>query len=166
MEWKVIDGFEKYEDSNTGEVRNINTQVCLELRKKVGYNSVYLINDFKRSSMYVHRLVALAFLENPKELVDHKDGNKINNMVSNLRWASKKENAQNSKMPKDNKSGVKGVSWAKRDRKWNAYITVDGIRMSLGNFSEIEDARQARILAVQKAFGEFVHASERNPQII
>jgi hypothetical protein len=160
MEWRAIQGFENYEVSNTGEVRNIKTQRILGPGiNKGGYRLVGLMKDSQRTHFTVHRLVAVAFLENPKEVVDHADGNTTNNHVSNLRWASRTENSQNKKMPSHNKSGVKGVH--RRNQKWKAEITIDGINLSLGTFETIEDARQARIAAVQKAFGNFAHASER-----
>lgn len=160
MEWKIIQGFENYEVSHTGEVRNIKTQKSLRAGNSNGYRRVSLMKDLKKASLSVHRLVAIAFLENQKETVDHIDGNKANNDISNLRWATGSENQANKVISKNNKSGVKGVYWHKRDEKWVARIWIDGVQVCLGNFDGIEDARKARVSAVQKAFGEFAHVSE------
>ena len=63
---------------------------------KYGYKQVTLSKNHKRKTYTVHRLVAMAFLENPynKETVNHIDGNKLNNCVSNLEWATNKEQKQ------------------------------------------------------------------------
>ena len=64
---------------------------------KNGYKFVVLYNNGKGHMMYIHRLVALAFIPNPenKPEVDHIDNNKSNNIVSNLSWVSRKENQNN-----------------------------------------------------------------------
>jgi hypothetical protein len=56
------------------------------------------------------------------ELIDHINGNKLDNREFNLRKANKSQNAMNSKKPSNNSSGTKGVSWDKRSEKWEAYI--------------------------------------------
>lgn len=63
-------------------------------KKENGYLCVHLYKDNKESSLYVHRIVAEAFIDNPlkKEEVNHKDFNKENNSVENLEWCSTKEN--------------------------------------------------------------------------
>lgn len=64
-----------------------------------GYKRVFLFNENKRKSFFVHRLVALHFIPNPenKEQINHKDGNKLNNRVENLEWCTKAENQKHSR---------------------------------------------------------------------
>ena len=61
-----------------------------------GYNYVSLHGPLGKQNLMVHRLVAIAFLPNPddKDQVNHKDGNKRNNCLSNLEWATQFENMQ------------------------------------------------------------------------
>lgn len=91
--WKNIDGYENYEVSSFGNIRNKNTGRILKASSKGGYYSVGLSN-IKTKSFRVHQLVAKAFLPNPenKPQVNHKDKNGLNNNVSNLEWNSHQEN--------------------------------------------------------------------------
>lgn len=93
--WFPIKDFENYLISNTGKVMNSNTGKLLYINDKGGkYYSVDLWKNNKRKRMYVHRLVAMAFIENPenKPAVNHIDANHHNNNVSNLEWVTYKEN--------------------------------------------------------------------------
>ena len=93
-EWKTTQ-YKNYEVSNKGRVRNKTTKVILKpCKNKQGYLQVGLMDNKKHYVRRVHRLVALAFLDNPlnKETVNHIDGNKENNNVTNLEWCSIKEN--------------------------------------------------------------------------
>ncbi|WP_438467840.1 NUMOD4 domain-containing protein [Streptococcus pluranimalium] len=94
--WKPIKGYEGfYEVSNKGEVRNSNTLKILKPRiNNSGYCRVGLRKDFKTKEFLVHRLVAMAFIKpiDGKELVNHIDENKINNVVENLEWVTHLEN--------------------------------------------------------------------------
>lgn len=91
--WKLIEGYEgKYSVSNMGRVRNDNNGKILNGTLKSGYKCVYL----DRKTRLVHRLVADKFCKKEKEknVVNHKDGNRINNKYSNLQWTTQTENVQ------------------------------------------------------------------------
>jgi len=92
--WRPIDDYPNYNVSNLGNIKNINTNKVLKINCKDGYNNISLSQKENRKSFKVHRLVALAFIENPenKSDVNHKDKNKLNNNVSNLEWMTRKEN--------------------------------------------------------------------------
>ena len=95
--WKTIDEASNYEVSNTGLIRNKTTNKILKGRlSKSGYLQVSIKIDEtnKFSNRYIHRLVALYFINNPenKREVNHKDGNKENNNVENLEWVTSSEN--------------------------------------------------------------------------
>lgn len=98
--WKqiVYDGFEtSYEVNENGEVRNGKTGYVLKLQPtKDEYYSVSLRVNNRPRMCRVHRLVAMAFIPNPenKPIVNHKDGNRINNKVENLEWVTYSENTQ------------------------------------------------------------------------
>lgn len=111
--WKPVIGYEgHYEVSNFGNIKSIfrllvdvnnKTYRKYELIlkpsiNKYGYLQVGLSINNKLKSYTVHRLVAEAFIDNPfnKPTVNHKDGNKLNNFVSNLEWATKSEQAVHS----------------------------------------------------------------------
>lgn len=90
MEWRKIEGFENYSVSDTGLVRNDDTERDISRWDHNGYLHVELWNNGERSKKPVHRLVAIAFIDNPHDLpqVNHIDGNKRNNHVSNLEWCT------------------------------------------------------------------------------
>ena len=93
-EWKKINGYENYEVSNDGRVRNTRTDMFLSGSvNNSGYLTVGLSKDRKTKIYPMHRLVALAFIDNPdkKEYVRHHDGDNMNNDVFNLYWMSCEE---------------------------------------------------------------------------
>lgn len=90
--------FGKYEVSNLGRVRNSRTgRILTPTKDKYGYCVVCLCENNKRYSIKVHRLVGKAFVDNKdnKPQIDHIDGNKENNVWTNLRWVTPKENSRN-----------------------------------------------------------------------
>lgn len=109
--WKDIPGYDgQYQASNTGRVRSRDKEVkhnyggtCLkkgivlsQYINSVGYYCCGLTSNHKTRTMFVHRLVAMAFHPNNegKPQVNHKDGNKLNNNSDNLEWVTGKENVK------------------------------------------------------------------------
>lgn len=97
--WKKIEGYEKYSVSDFGRIRNDKTGRIMKTPcGKNGYPRVNLYDDMKASSKSVHRFVAETFIPNTenKEQINHIDGNKMNNNVTNLEWVSPSENIRHS----------------------------------------------------------------------
>jgi hypothetical protein len=94
--WKTIEDYPNYDVSNFGNIRNNKTSKLLKLQKNYsGYLKITLVSSNKKGSKncIVHRLVAKAFIPNfdNKPTVNHIDKNRMNNIVSNLEWATMSE---------------------------------------------------------------------------
>ena len=120
-------------------------------RKKVKQGSVvgtngghYLQCKIDGKTYRLHRLAWLYVYGYLPVRLDHIDGNKLNNSISNLREVSSSENSKNLKRAKNNTSGVTGVGWHKARSMWRAYIIVGGKQVHLGNFVEYSEAVNAR----------------------
>lgn len=140
--WKPIPGYEgSYEVSNLGRVRSVDRYILTKngkvfkkgvIRKpkedEDGYLRVNLSKNGKKKEMFVHRLVAITFIDNPNNLpvVNHKDGNKKNNTVENLEWCTRSENDKHAFKLGLRKPTCGGTSKkvAKIDSKTNKIISV------------------------------------------
>lgn len=96
-EWRDVTGFEgRYQVSSDGRVRNSKGHILTPTNKSDRYNCVRLYSGGRKDyvDMLIHRLVAEAFLERPDGdyEVNHIDGNRYNNDVSNLEWVTHREN--------------------------------------------------------------------------
>lgn len=89
-----------------------------------------------------------------KEVVDHIDGNRLNNRQCNLRACTAAENAKNTRLARNNTSGAKGVS-LDVNGKWRARIWKDRKEIRIGTFDTIEEARAAYDKAAAELHGEF-----------
>lgn len=93
--WREINGHSNYIISNKGNICNKNSKMQLKTVMQNGYRAVSLYcGNNKAKRLYIHRLVAQSFIENPENLpqINHKDENKINNDVENLEWCTAKYN--------------------------------------------------------------------------
>lgn len=99
-----------------------------------------------------HRIVAQA---KPGQWVDHRDRNRANNRKQNLRCCSLSENNRNRGLYSTNTSGVAGVSFDKKRKRWIASITYCNKKIFIGRFNNKEDAIAARLDAEIRLFGEF-----------
>ena len=77
-----------------------------------------------------------------------------------MRWATNQENQFNSQLSINNTSGVKGVSYKKRDKKWIASIKINGKRHHLGSFDNKEDAIKTRLQKSVEIQGQFINKCE------
>lgn len=114
------------------------------------------IGKGKAAMIYMHREI----LNAPKGIpVDHRDGNGLDNRKENLRLCTTQQNARNLiNAHKDNRYGIKGVSYNKFAKKFHAQIRVDNKRIHLGYFNVLGDADSAYRKAEEKYFGEFARA--------
>jgi len=109
-----------------------------------------------RKKYFAHRLVFLYMYGSlPTDCTDHINGIGSDNRLANLRLATRAENSRNCRKPKNNKSGVKGVYWNKKDRKWRAAFKINNREFHIGSFDSLIDAENAIKISRDEAHGEF-----------
>jgi len=112
-QWRLIDGYNNYEVSSHGRVRNnvSNKILCSNVNVKSQYYQISLYLESKRKMHYVHRLVAFAFCDKPDgcDYADHIDRNNQNNDKTNLRWTTSRGNHHNMSKCSRNTTGITGV---------------------------------------------------------
>lgn len=96
MDFVTITDFPDYEISETGIVRKIENKEIIKLSTGNKYIKVALYRGKNRFWMYLHRLLAIQFIQNPEnyEYVNHKNGIKKDNSLSNLEWCNAKQNTK------------------------------------------------------------------------
>jgi hypothetical protein len=118
---------------------------------KSGYVRIAIAGE-----MYSAHRIAWAIHHGDTDLeIDHVDGAKGNNKLSNLRLATRSQNMANVGITRSNASGFKGVSFHKRAKKWVASGRVDGVRKYIGLFETPQDAHVAYIASVANQYGNF-----------
>lgn len=104
----------------------------------------YLMTKVRGKTRSIHRLAWLyEYGEWPEGEIDHINGDRADNRISNLRVCDKARNQHNRKLNANSGSGVKGVCWHKRDQAWMAQVQLNGKKHHLGTFEKIEDAEEA-----------------------
>lgn len=158
--WKPLKDFEEYyEVSNNGFIRNKKTKCVLKTYTiNSGYEALKLTVNRVRTSILVHRAVALTFIDNTedKATVNHIDGDKSNNTLSNLEWATHSENNQHAfDLGLHNKEDCKSyvglkhknpaskyhnVAYDKSRGKWVSKVTHNGKNWHQKRFNTEEEA--------------------------
>lgn len=112
---------------------------------------------YKVNFTHMHRFILR--VDDPNLIVDHINGNTLDNRKENLRIANKKENSRNlTRIKSNNTSGYRGVMERKDcvgPNKWRARINVDGVKKTIGHYSTAQEAARAFDRAARTYFGEF-----------
>ena len=115
----------------------------------------YMRTGLNGHSHLNHRLIFMWHYGFFPEIVDHIDGNKLNNTIENLREANKVTNQQNQKIKKENTSGYKNVSLCPQTNKWAVKIRFNGKSKTIGRYDDIELADLVALEARAKYHGEY-----------
>lgn len=152
-EYRSIKGYEDYQISNLGNVKSFKRgkeRVLKPRTHPVGYLVVNLYKENNKKTFYIHKLVAMAFLNHQpcgyKLVVNHIDFDPLNNNVNNLEITTQRENT-NKKHIKGSSRYI-GVCWHKNYNKWTAKIYVNGKNKHLGYFTDELKASEAYQLAL------------------
>ena len=154
--WKDIKEFEGiYQVSNLGNVKSLKfgkERILKAGKDSSGYLLVTLRKDGVSKSKRVHQLVAIAFLNHipcgHKLVVNHIDFDKSNNNVSNLEVVTNRENTNLKHLKSSSK--YTGVTWHKRNKKWQSFITINNEYLYLGSFDNELEASEAYQKALKK----------------
>lgn len=165
--FKDIKGYEGYyQVSNLGNVKSVtrfikyingrhryvNERILKTDKTKKGYLLVTLSANGINIKHSVHRLVALAFINNNnnKPQVNHIDGNRSNNNVNNLEWVSRRENVSHGVRNRKTSSKYIGVTYRKDSNSWGVSLSIYGKNKYLGVFNNEYDAHKAYLIALEK----------------
>ena len=167
--WPTLEDMKKdlFIDLDKQEITRLSTGNKLKffLIGKKKNNQQYYGISFKKSGLRVHRLFFYWKYGYLPDLVDHKDRNKLNNNIENLRELTKSENNKNADKRKNGATSKhKGVSWNKNERKWEARLKLNGKYLFLGYFNNEDDAGQAYNDKVRQLGFEEVSVMNDTPQ--
>jgi len=123
-----------------------------------GHSQIGITINKKRRHLMSHRLAWYIYHgELPCDMIDHKNRNKLDNSIDNLRLCTNQENQFNTTKQCNNKTGFKGVYWYDRYKKYRASIIINGKNISLGNFDCPKKASEAYQAKAREMHGEFYH---------
>ncbi|GMA50168.1 hypothetical protein GCM10025857_15250 [Alicyclobacillus contaminans] len=131
---------------DTSDLEKVMSYDCRWFARWMPRQGVYYIRSYhylnrKRTNLYLHRLVVDA---PPGMVVDHINHNTLDNRKSNLRIVTNAENLQNTRgAQKNSTTGIRGVSWHKKQKKWEAQLRVNNRQIHVGYFDDIRDAERA-----------------------
>ena len=113
---------------------------------------LYAIRDSKGKKIRMHRLL----MDCPADLlVDHRDGDGLNNQMNNLRVCTNRENTRNRRKNNNTTSRYKGVSWNKISKKWTVTLMKNAKNYFIGNFTNELHAAMVHDIWAKELFGEF-----------
>ncbi len=122
-------------------------------------NTIYARRTQNGKTIRMHRII-LNIIDDGA-LVDHENGNGLDNRRKNLRMCTKRQNNLNVTIRKNNTSGFKGVVWQKDRRKWQVQIRIgNGVKKHIGHFVSITEAARAYNEAAIKYHGEFAKLNQ------
>ena len=137
----IVKALERKVNMPNGGIKTIKEHYPKLSKTKKGYLKVMLTDlNGIRKGFFVHRLVLATYFKESKLQVNHKDGNKENNNLSNLEYVTNRQNVIHS-IDKENTSS-KFVGVTKKGNKWQCQKMINGKRTYLGLFNTEDEARQ------------------------
>lgn len=123
--------------------------------KSIGRGRPYWMIKIDRRFYYAHKIAWLLTTGDWPAMLDHINGDSLDNRIGNLRLCTMSQNQANRKRGSNNATGAKGVHRRKENGRFRAYISFEGRRIHLGAFGTAAEAVAARSEAAQRLFGEF-----------
>ena len=120
----------------------------------------------KEGRELTHILLGIDPKDDSTTIIDHIDGNGMNNRRSNLRICTQAENLRNQRFMSNNTSGFIGVSYDKNRNRYNAEIRMNDKRLHIGRYKTLEEAVYARMIAEKNAFGCFINSEQYKEKYI
>lgn len=118
--------------------------------------SSYRLVNVGGKKYYAHRLIwAIATGEMPAAMIDHVNGDGLDNRWGNLREATREQNSQNRRLDMRSTTGVTGVTFSKAKGTYKVHIQANGVREYLGSYSDREDAVRIATQARLDRHGQF-----------
>ena len=114
-------------------------------------NRLYAKRLYKGKTIRMHQVIADCTIGN---VIDHINGDGLDNRKNNLRVCTQSDNMKNIKMRKNNISGVRGVHWDKNAKKWFCQVQNNGKKTYLGLYKNLEQAKEV-VLSHHKLISEF-----------
>lgn len=149
LDYSPETGIFKWKIDRRGNIKSGCVAGCKRIN---GYTTIKIdgthYNAHRLAWLYVHGHL-------PDGVIDHANGDRNDNRINNLRDVSQQKNTWNKKKPKNNTSGVKGVYWNKRNKKFIAAIELDGKQIVIGRFDDISSAEIAIKNARNKIHGKY-----------
>lgn len=133
-------------DSETGEFTRKTSYYESRVGKPIGTIDTrgYLVMSIEGKTQLAHRLAWLyVYGYFPEFHIDHINGDTTDNRISNLREATSKQNQENRKLQKNNKTGFRGVVQSKSSGRYLAYVKHNREQIYLGSFATVEEATNA-----------------------
>ena len=154
-------GFALIDDRDVELISRYKWHIKISKRTDILYAQANIKIKDKWTSIFMHRLIMDAQKE---QEVDHVTGNGLDNRRCNLRFCTRSQNQQNSRIQKNRSSRFKGVSWHKTKKKWCAYI-ISAVKNQkhLGYFDSEIKAAEAYDMVALEMFGVFAKTNFRYP---
>ncbi len=147
----------KYNKETGDFIRKVKTAIATSVGEKAGYKNKqgYVQMRIQGKTYQAHALAWLYMFGEIPTLIDHIDGNRSNNAITNLRIADRSINGFNREKKSESSSVFKGVLWSKKYGKWESKINASGKRKHIGYFHSEQEAGHAYNKSAIELHGEY-----------
>jgi len=156
---EIVNDLLKYEDGNLYWKKDVAKNVKTGSKAGCFDKFKYVLIKINKKIYKAHHIVWIIHHGYKPKMIDHIDGNPSNNRIENLREATNSQNQWNKKVYKYSKSGIRGVTWCKKNNKWKTGCKLDGKNYYFGMFENLLEAKEAVQKFQKSKFGEFFKES-------